>query len=87
MLTGLKINLHQAIFVCSSKYCIMCMQCYQGILGLRLWCSMTSGLSKDIGVMHDHTFSKLANHQIRHKVDCRAGGGGEGGGGDCIWPL
>ena len=33
--------------------------------------------------MYDHTFSKLANHQIRHqatnKVGCQPG--------DCIWPL
>ena len=34
-------------------------------------------------IMHDHTFSKLANHQIRHqathKVGCQSG--------DCAWSL
>ena len=45
-----------------------------------LCCFMTPGLSKTFGVMYDHTFSNLANHQIRHqgthKVDCQPG--------DCI---
>ena len=33
--------------------------------------------------MHDHTFSKLAHHQIRHqathKLECQPG--------DCMWSL
>ena len=45
---------------------------------------MTPGLHKDIwDIMYDHAFSKLANHQIRHKatqkVGCQPG--------DCIWSL
>ena len=45
--------------------------------GFGLCCLVTTGLSKDIGVMYDYTFSKLANHQIRHqatqKVGCQPG--------------
>ena len=35
------------------------------------------------GVMYDFTFSKLANHQIRHKATHKAGCQP----GDCIWSL
>ena len=34
-------------------------------------------------VMYEHTFSKLANHQIRHQVTHTVGGQP----GDCIWSL
>ena len=39
--------------------------------------------SRTFGVMYDHTFSKLANHQIRHQVTYKVGGRSS----DCIWSF
>ena len=43
-------------------------QYYKGKLGELGCCLMTPGLGKDIRCHFFHTFSKLANHQIRHQV-------------------
>ena len=44
---------------------------------------MTTDLSKEFGVIYDHAFSKIANHQIRHetthKVGCQFG--------DSLWSF
>ena len=55
----------------------------KGLVWFGLCCLMTPGLSKDISVMYDHTFSKLANHHMRHQATYIAGCQP----GYCIWSL
>ena len=67
----IEIDLRQTLD--AAKLGMMINNFIHALFGLLLCCLMTPGPSKDIRVMCDHTFYKLATRQIRHHATHNVG--------------